>query len=293
MSFFIATRQWPGRTASEKRGWFAARRFLLLRRLSQLPILALFLAGPWFGLWLIKGNLSASLLLDTVPMTDPFVLLQTLAAGHWPYVTAWTGLAVVLALYLLVGGRAYCSWVCPVNLVTDGAAWLRRRSGLKTGRAPARALRYWVLGATLVASALAGTVVWEWVNPVSMFHRSLIFGGGLAWAIVGGVFLYDLLVAPRGWCGHVCPMGATYALLNRAALLRVAAPRREDCNDCMDCFAVCPEPQVIRPALKGDGSPLITGADCTNCGRCIDVCGENVFSYRLRTTRFDTRREAS
>jgi ferredoxin-type protein NapH len=297
VSFLVATRQFPGQSASEKRGWWMARRWLLLRRAAQVGILALFLAGPWFGAWILKGNLSSSLLLDAVPMTDPFVLLQTLASGHWPYVAAWTGVGIVLAFYLLAGGRAFCSWVCPMNMVTDGAAWLRRRIGLKTGRTPPRALRFWLLGAVLVACAVAGAVVWEWVNPVSMLHRSLIFGGTilsgvLAWSIVAGVFIYDLALAPRGWCGHVCPMGACYGLVNKAALTRVAAPRREECNDCMDCFAVCPEPHVIRPALKGAGTPLIVSSDCTNCGRCIDVCSENVFSFSLRTKRFDSRRDA-
>lgn len=293
MSFFTVSRQSPGASANTRKGLFGANRWLLLRRLSQLGILGLFLAGPWFGHWIIKGNLSSSLLLDTVPMTDLFLLAQTLASGHWPYVTAWIGAGVVLAFYLLVGGRAYCSWVCPVNMVTDGAAWLRRRIGLKTGRTPPRSLRFWLLGVVLLASAVGGTMVWEWVNPVSMFQRAIIFGGGLAWLIVGGVFVYDLILAPRGWCGHVCPMGACYNLVNKAALARVAADRREACNDCMDCFTVCPEPQVIRPALKGSGTPLITSSDCTNCGRCIDVCSENVFHITLRTSRFNSRREAS
>ena len=133
-----------------------------------------------------------------------------------------------------------------------------------------------------------GRLAWEWVNPVSMLQRGLIFGLGSAWGVVLGVFLYDLLVAPRGWCGHLCPMGAFYGLLGRFALVRVSAPRRSACDDCMDCFAVCPEPQVIRPALKGSGTPLIRSSDCTTCGRCIDVCGQNVFKL---TTRFDQRSE--
>ncbi len=60
---------------------------------------------------------------------------------------------------------------------------------------------------------------------------------------------------------------------------------RVDCNDCMDCFEVCPEPQVIRPALKGAGKgvgPVILAATCTNCGRCIDVCSKDVFTFGLR-----------
>jgi ferredoxin-type protein NapH len=275
-----------GAEAVAARGWLAAHKWLLLRRASQLGILALFLAGPWFGLWIVKGNLSSSLTLGVLPLTDPYLLAQSLAAGHLPYREALLGGGIVLAFYSLFGGRLYCGWVCPVNLVTDAAAWLRRRLGLKGGQVPPRHTRYWLLGFTLAASALTGSLAWEWVNPVSMLHRGLIFGFGLAWGVVLGVFLYDLLVAPRGWCGHLCPVGAFYGLLGHTALIRVTADKRRACNDCMDCFAVCPEPQVIRPALKAQGQahPLILDRDCTSCGRCIDVCGKDVF--RL-TTRFD------
>jgi ferredoxin-type protein NapH len=53
----------------------------------------------------------------------------------------------------------------------------------------------------------------------------------------------------------------------------------------MDCFAVCPEPQVIGPALKGaekNIGPVILSPNCTNCGRCIDVCSKNVFHWGTR-----------
>ena len=58
----------------------------------------------------------------------------------------------------------------------------------------------------------------------------------------------------------------------------------------MDCYAVCPEPQVIAPALKGEsgGGPLILAANCTNCGRCIDVCAPRVFGFCNRL-KFDFR----
>lgn len=276
----------PGGEAIVVKGWLGAHKWLLLRRVSQLGILALFLVGPWFGLWLVKGNLSSSRTLDVLPLTDPFLLVQSLAAGFLPYREALLGAGIVLAFYLLVGGRAFCAWVCPVNLVTDAAAWLRRRLGLKGGKVPSSDTRYWLLGFTLLSAFATGSLAWEWVNPVSMLHRGLIFGFGLAWGIVGGVFLYDLLIATRGWCGHLCPMGAFYSLLGTTALIRVSADKRRACDDCMDCFTVCPEPQVIRPALKAAGQthPLILDRNCTTCGRCVDVCGKNVFRI---TTRFD------
>lgn len=274
--------------AAPSRPWLVRQRWLLLRRASQLAILALFVAGPWLGVWVLKGNLSASLILDTVPLTDPLLALQSMLAGHWPYVTALTGAAIVLAFYLLVGGRVFCSWVCPVNLVADAAAWLRRRLGIKTGRAPDADTRLWLLAGMLAAAAVSGTLVWEWVNPVSLLHRALIFGLWGSLLPIAGIFLYDLLIANHGWCGHVCPVGAFYGLLGRMALIRVSAARRDACDDCMDCFVVCPEPQVIRPALKraGQSHPLILAGDCTNCGRCIDVCDRQVFKM---THRFDQR----
>lgn len=262
----------------------AIGRWLVLRRITQVVILGLFLLGPWAGLWLVKGNLSSSLTLDVLPLTDPLLILQMLAAGHWPYREALLGVALVVGFYLLVGGRVFCSWVCPINPVTDAAVALRRRLGLKGGHAPAAGTRYWLLAGVVLIAAVTGTLPWEAVNPVSMLHRGLIFGFGLGGVVVLGVFLYDLLLAPRGWCGHLCPMGATYALLGQGALMRVSASERERCDDCLDCFAVCPEPQVIRPALKGSGSPLILAGECSNCARCIEVCEQKVFRF---THRFD------
>lgn len=275
----------PRRTGAEAiatKGWWAAHKWLILRRFTQLGLLALFLAGPLAGLWIVKGNLSFSLTLGTLPLADPYVVLQSLATGHVPEKLGLIGVAIVVALYLLVGGRVYCSWVCPVNLVTDAAAWLRQRLGLKGSIHLSRHTRYWLLAMTLVGSALTGVVLWELINPVSMLHRGLVFGLGAAWTIVLAVFLFDLFVMSRGWCGHLCPVGAFYSLLARWSPLRVSAHKRGACNDCMDCFEICPEPQVIRPALKGGGTPVILAPNCTNCGRCIDVCSKDVFRFGSR-----------
>ncbi|MDR1229347.1 MAG: quinol dehydrogenase ferredoxin subunit NapH [Azoarcus sp.] len=278
----------PGRDAVARKGWLAAHKWLLLRRTCQLGIIGLFLAGPWFGIWIVKGNLSSSLTLGVLPLTDPYLLLQMLAAGFAPAATAVAGALIVTAFYLLAGGRVFCAWVCPVNILTDAAAWGRRRFAIKTNHAPDARARYWLLAGVLAAAAATGILAWEWVNPVSLAHRGLLFGMGAGLWFLAAVFFYDLLVASRGWCGHLCPMGAFYSLLGKTALLRVAAPARNACDDCMDCFAVCPEPRVIRPALKkaGQESPVILDALCTTCGRCVDICGRKVF--RL-THRFDQR----
>lgn len=275
-----------GQEAIQKKGWIGAHKYLLLRRLSQIMFLLIFLVGPWFGLWIVKGNLAGSLTLGVLPLTDPLVLLQGIAAQHWPELTAITGALIVGVSYALIGGRVYCSWVCPINPVTDGAYWLHDRLGLKKGWQPKKTTRYWILGMVLIVSALTGTIAWELVNPITMLQRGLIFGIGFAWTFVIAAFLFDLFVSRRGWCGHLCPVGAFYGLLGSKSLLRISARNRAACDDCMDCFAVCPEMHVITPALRGKGTdtPLILSPDCTNCGRCIDVCSVDVFRF---THRFD------
>jgi ferredoxin-type protein NapH len=267
------------------KGWFGAYKWLLLRRLTQLSILGLFLVGPWFGLWIVKGNLASSLTLDVLPLTDPYVLLQSLFAWHPLETTALIGALIVLIFYLLIGGRVYCSWVCPINIVTDAAASLRERLNIKGGTQLSRTTRYWILGITFIVASITGTIAWELINPVSMIYRGLIFGMGLAWGIVIAIFLFDLLISKNGWCGHLCPVGAFYSLLGKFSFLRIRATQRAECDNCMDCFRICPEPQVIKPALKGAKQgigPMILSANCTNCGQCIDICTRNVFNLSTR-----------
>jgi len=276
------------RLPSVGRGRIERNKWLLLRRASQIGLLALFLIGPLAGIWIVKGTLASSLTLGVLPLTDPLLLLQSLFAGNVPASTALIGAAIVLVVYALVGGRVYCAWVCPINIVTDAAHWLSARFDIPKGWQPKRTLRHWILAMTLAASAVTGMIAWELVNPITVLYRGLLYGVGLAWAAVLALFLFDLFVSRRGWCGHVCPVGVFYGLVGRFALLRVNAVNRADCDDCMDCFAVCPEPHVITPALKGVGESaksVILSQDCSNCGRCIDVCDRKVFQFSSRFAR--------
>ncbi|MBO9446805.1 quinol dehydrogenase ferredoxin subunit NapH [Ruegeria sp. R14_0] len=275
-----------GQEAIDEKGWVRAHKYLLLRRASQVCFLVLFLMGPWFGVWIVQGTLAGSLTLGVLPLTDPLILLQSVVAGHWPEMTALIGGLIVLVAYALIGGRIYCSWVCPINPVTDAANWLHRRLDLPKGWQPKRGTRLWILATVLIVSGATGVIAWELVNPITMLHRGLIFGAGFVWAMIVAIFVFDVFVARHGWCGHICPVGAFYGLIGAKGLLRVSAANRAACDDCMDCYAVCPENQVISPALKGKSgsTPLILSPDCTTCGRCIDVCAVDVFRF---THRFD------
>ncbi len=269
-------------------------RWLVARRTAQLLVLTAFLAGPWAGLWIARGTLAASEWFGWLPLADPFVAVQALLAHRALAGSALLGAALVAAFYVLAGGRSFCAWVCPINPVTDLAAWLRtklRLPSLLGARRPDRRLRYGVLVVALATSALLGSVAWETVNPITLLHRALLFGLVGGYGVVLAVFLFDLFVVPRGWCGFVCPVGAFYGVLGGAGAaapigaLHVSAVRRDACTQCGDCFRACPEPHVIAPALYGAAqgrAPTIASADCTRCARCLDVCAEDVFEWEWR-----------
>ncbi|EGQ8059468.1 quinol dehydrogenase ferredoxin subunit NapH [Vibrio parahaemolyticus] len=268
-----------GKEAVEKLGWWRAHRFLILRRLCQLTIIALFMAGPTLGV--LTGNLSSSMLFDTVPLSDPLIVLQALATGHIPEFNALLGVVIVVVCYAILAPRAFCAWVCPLNIVTDLAAWLRRKFNIKASYRWSPAIRYWLIPVLMLGSALSGAILWTWLDPVAALHRGLVFGIGAGWVLIALVFVLDLLLVEHGWCGHLCPLGATYGVIGRKSLLRVTAVRREDCTKCMDCFYVCPEPEVLRQPLK-EGDRRVMDQNCISCGRCLDVCPEHVFEFKNR-----------
>lgn len=260
-------------------------RYLILRRVTQVSVLLLFFAtAHWAwtfaGQPLLSGNLSASSVAGIIPMSDPFAVLQILITQHLLATEVLVGAAVVLVFYGLIGGRVFCSWVCPVNAVTDLAGWLRNHLNLSNALHLNRSLRYYVLVLVLVLSLITGLAAFEWVSPIAMLHREVIFGIGMGLIGVGGIFLFDLMVVRHGWCGHLCPLGAFYGIVGKAAQLRVRFDE-STCTRCGECIRVCPEPQVLnlnQAAQRG----LVTSGECSNCGRCVPVCPEDSLSFDLR-----------
>jgi len=270
----------PATLAGKLWGW----RYLILRRTVQIGVLLMFFGTLHWG-WqiagtpLLRGNLSASEFVGVIPMADPFAVLQQLVSGHMLQTTVLLGAAILLVFYV-VAGRVFCGWVCPMNMVTDLAGWLRSKLKLNDLFRLSRSTRYWILGMALVLSAVLGVAAFEWVSPISMLHRELIYGVGMGLTAAVGIFVFDLLILKHGWCGHLCPLGAFYGLLGKRALLRVRFDERS-CTHCGECARVCPEPQVLNLKQAAEHGMVTAGA-CTNCARCIPICPENSLDFALR-----------
>jgi len=261
-------------------------RYRILRRMVQISLLLLFFAGNAWGLKVLQGNLSTSMFFGIVPLADPFALLQVFATGTVAAGQALLGGAIVLIFFAAFAGRAFCGWVCPVNMVTDLADTVSGTIG--RGKKPLRLnrnARYWVLGLSLALSAWFGIAAFEGISPIGALHRGVIFSMGMGWTSVAAVFLFDVFVVRKGFCGHLCPLGAFYSLAGRWSMVRVVHSRKQ-CTNCMRCIESCPEPQVLPMVGKRDGA--VTSGECTNCGRCIEVCPDGAMRFGIRAQVTDS-----
>jgi len=265
-------------------GRIIKNRYLILRRISQLSILFLYFSANAYGWKVLMGNLSFSKLFDKIPLTDPYAFLQMLFAGAVISTDMIIGVAIILIFYGIIGGRAFCSWVCPVNMITDLAAWVRRKTNHEKDNLLSamkiKKFRYYFAGILLIVSFISGAAAFEFISPIGIFTRGVAFSLGFGWVWLLAIFLFDAFILKNGWCGHVCPLGATYSLIGSKSLIRVKH-NKDNCTNCGNCLEICPENQVLAPVI-GKKNDFIKGIECTNCGRCIEVCNDNALKFSIR-----------
>jgi len=259
-------------------------KYLLLRRVTQMTLLVLYFGANAYGWHILEGTFGASRLFGFIPLADPYTTVQVLASGFVLGADVLLGALLITVFYMIVGGRAFCSWVCPINMVTDLANWLRRKLKLDKEEVNYRFLkrrtRYWIMVLGIVVSAVVGVAAFEVLSPITIMQRGIIFGFGAGIAVIIAIFLFDLFGVKNGWCGHLCPLGAAYSVIGSKSLIRVKH-NHENCTNCMECKVVCPENQVLHMINKS--SIAVTDGECTNCGRCIDVCNDNALEFGVRS----------
>lgn len=256
-------------------------RFLIFRRVIQIAILATFAICASNSYRIFEGNLSQSTIFYAVPMSDLLSIAQIFFAGGAIATEAFLGFLVVLFIYGVFLGRGYCAFVCPMNIVTDFANFIRRifsQNNASKKLNVARKAKYGVLILSLILSFILATPAFDLISPISMLHRGIIFGMGFGIFGILCVFLFDLFFVKNGFCGYICPLGAVYGLVGKFSLLKIAH-NHEKCTKCDKCIIICPESQVLD--LIGTKSGTVNGVDCIKCGRCVEVCEDNALKFGI------------
>ncbi|MFA5233262.1 MAG: NapH/MauN family ferredoxin-type protein [Sulfurimonas sp.] len=243
---------------------------------------------------MLEGTLSGSRFLG-FHLIDIFTTIEVFLATFELPINMIIGTATISVFYLLVGGRSYCAWVCPYGILSEiGEKWhdtLVSKKIIKERKFDHRVRHvFWIIFLTL--SFVSGYLVFETFNVVGILSRTIAYGWSLAllWVVV--VLAFEVFYSRRAWCTYICPIGTTYGYLGKISALRVEW--NDNCDHCMVCHDVCFENQVLEITKakydkqreeNGITREYITGADCTLCGRCIDVCHADAlnFDFRLKS----------
>ncbi len=219
----------------------------------------------------------------------------------------------ILVLLLTVGvGRAYCSFLCPLGTLQDFFNYFSRSRRRRTShfRLPNNALRYALLGLTVVLLFVGSNLLLNLLDPFSSFGRILTniirpisivvnnFGAGMLekfgmytlvrehWAAMAplatGIAAATLILLVwlatfhgRLYCNTICPVGTLLGLVSRFSLLKIRVDEGS-CTNCRRCISVC----------KADCIDLVTQrvdmSRCVGCYNCLSICKTEAIGFDLR-----------
>lgn len=244
-------------------------------------------------------NLSTRFLVNNPTTSFLYQIQSRLASGYETYYVNLVVPMVIFVLLVIILGRIWCGWLCPIGFLQDILLRIRKRLGIayrnispkttmvlnQTGYVIIFLISFLsiAVGVTFLGMDnfwTKGELPFESVappRPIAIFLQQPL--GLESWDVV--VPLPGIIVAlvviilsfkiRHFWC-RICPAGALMSLFNRRALVNIKKDGSK-CTKCRICTRACP--MDIEEIYKEKGKENVTYASCIHCYRCVELCPED------------------
>ncbi len=260
-----------------------------IRRLTQvLSFIIVIIIGIKFYTFvdqLESGNIPS---FERPPGVEAFLPISALVSLKHFFITGKintihpSGMVIfsIICLTALILKKGFCSWVCPIGLLSDIFAKLNALSFKHK-----LALPIWTdMVLRGIKYTLAGFFIWSIfykmsIQSIEMFIQSpynqfadikmlhfFTHISNTALIVIFTLFLLSFII-PYFWCRYLCPYGAVLGVFSFLSIGKIKR-NPSTCTNCGICEKKCPSRIKIREKKS------IQSSECTACMTCVKNCPE-------------------
>jgi polyferredoxin len=186
-------------------------------------------------------------------------------------------LFIAFIVMSFIAGKSFCSWICPIGLLSDLVASFGEKIFRRRIRIPRfidyvlRSLKYlllfFFLSSILTMTAVELRVFLDSEYNIAAdiklydFFRYL---SGFSMIVLTALLLLSVVIR-NFWCRYLCPYGALFGILSLLSVVKILR-KGKNCINCDLCDKACPS------NIKVSKAGIVLSDECTTCLECIDAC---------------------
>ncbi len=202
---------------------------------------------------------------------------------------------LIICMTAIVAKKAFCSWICPIGLLSDYLNKLHRLIFKKPITLPSwvdhilRSLKYLIFGffAWSIFVKMPIQSIAQFINsPYNIFAdiKMYYFFSQISQTtlfVLVSIFILSIFIQ-NFWCRYLCPYGALLGLISFLSFGKIYR-NKQNCTNCGNCEKHCPGMIKIRE------KELIHSSECTACLTCVQKCPEDdVIGFSFNRGKINT-----